>query len=342
MRAALLPTPGDPFMLSYWLRNYETWRDQVDELLVIVNGQSNPAVLEYDKRIVEEAGGRFASVQHTLGHDGAMRWLLENTEASHIVMCEDDAYVRQPEAVGFAFARIEEGLTDLVGSPRHEDYAGQYQEWGPYVPGALAELRHGLWPAFLFGRRDDLLATDRIFGDRGFPRGGTIPGWGPVTPAACDFIGIGAEFVHLDTFFATTFQLRAAGLRTDLVHHVRLYDPKATEEWVAEDPPWFHITNLSTIGYVVPNIHTPGLDERVPLDRIPDLAPGGGLWTRRVAWWHRAFDTSDDDARATLPDYSQHLLRFIMDAGISHLDLADWFRRTDPWVTWNERAKVPA
>jgi len=28
--AALLPTPGDPLLARYWLRNYETWRDEVD------------------------------------------------------------------------------------------------------------------------------------------------------------------------------------------------------------------------------------------------------------------------------------------------------------------------
>ena len=39
------------------------------------------------------------------------------------MLCEDDAYVRDPAAVDFAFAAIEEGLTDIVGSPRHEDYA---------------------------------------------------------------------------------------------------------------------------------------------------------------------------------------------------------------------------
>jgi hypothetical protein len=341
MRAALLPTPGDPFLLSYWLRNLATWRDYVDEVIVCVNGQSNPDVVAYDRRIIEEAGGRMIYSEQTLGHDGAMLRLLEETRADVVVLCEDDAYVRHPSEVLLAFDKIEVGYADIVGSPRHEDYAGQAMEWGPYVAGDLAELRHGLWPAFLFARRSDLLNTDQKFGDRGFPRGGAIPGWGPVTAEACDFIGIAAEFVHLDTFFATTFQLRAKGLRVDLQHHVRLYDAKATEDWLAEDPPWFHVTNLSTISYVVPNAHTPG-SHIYPVEEIPDCGPGGGLWTRRVAWWQRTWLRADDEAREALPGYLDHLERFIEATGMSEDDLAGWAERFEPWVTWNDWAKVPA
>jgi hypothetical protein len=322
MRAALLPTPGDPYMLAYWLRNYETWA--VDELVVCVNGPLSPDVVEEDRRMIEAAGGRMLRSELTLGHDGALSMLLDATEADLVVLCEDDAYVRHPAEVDFAFSRIESGQTDIVGSPRHEDYAGSYVEWGPYVPGDLAELRHGLWPAFLFIRRADLLATDRIFGDRAWPRGGHIPGWGPVTPAVCDFVGIAAEFVHLDTLFGTTFQLRAAGLRTELVHHVRLYDPQATEDWLAKDPPWFHVTNLSTLPAV--------LSGSAP-STLPDMDVHGGLWTRRMAWWLRL---ATDDMRRDV------LLAFADRSGMRTSDLNDWAARFDRWVTWDERIAVPA
>jgi hypothetical protein len=311
MRAALLPTPGDPASLAYWLTNFETWRDQVDELVVFVNG---PVAPETARALVEGAGGRIIHSPVAEGHDGALLRLLHETDADTVVLCEDDAYVRHPEAVGEAFGDIERGAWDIVGSPRHEDYAGQWVEWGPYRPGDLAELRHGLWPAFLFARKADLLATDRIFGDRAWPRGGHIDGWGPVGPRECDHIGIAAEYVHLDTFFGTTFQLRAAGLRTRLVHHVRLYDPRATEEWVAEDPPWFHVTNLSTL---------PGIE--CDPETLPDFGPGGGLWTRRVAWWRRM---------------GVNVGNFIRRSGIDPADLDRWDERFAPWVTWDERVRA--
>jgi hypothetical protein len=320
-------------MLSYWLRNYETWRDQVDELVVCINGNQTPEVLDYDQRIVERAGGRAMIFPQSIGHDGAMLWLLQNISAEYIVMCEDDAYVRHPEAVGQAFVKIKTGQTDIVGSPRHEDYAtSPRQEWGPYTPGDLAELRHGLWPAFLFIRREEPLATDRVFGDRGWPRGGHIAGWGSVTPEACAFVGIAAEYLHLDTFFGTTFQLRAKGLRTELVHNVRVYDAQATEDWVALDPPWFHVTNLSTINYVL---------DGTPIDQIPDCGPGGGLWTRRVAWWTRTWKEADFGS----PGWEERgrvLIEFMQRAEMVNRSVRAWGERFDPWVTWNERAAVPA
>ncbi len=331
MRAALLPTPGDPFMLAYWLRNYETWREHVDDLVVCVNGQKDPELQQYAQRIVTEAGGRCFISADTMGHDGAMRYLLNNTTADHIVMCEDDAYVRHPEAVEQAFERIEGGRTDIVGSPRHEDYiSSPLQEWGEYVPGNLSELRHGLWPAFLFIKRSHLLETDQVFGDRAWPRGGHIDGWGDVTPEACEFVGIAAEYLHLDTFFGTTFQLRAKGLRTELVHHVRVYDAAATEAWLAEDPPWFHVTNLSTL---------PSVLNGDPVETLPDWVPGGGLWTRRLAWWYET--TLADDGEGSWSRFAK-LEEFCERAQISRGDIDIWLERIRRWVTWDVIAAVPA
>jgi hypothetical protein len=303
VRAALLPTPGNPKMVAYWLANFETWREHVDQLVVLING-GDPVEMEESAQLVRKAGGVAATVSHSMGHDGAMRWLLEYTLAPFIVMCEDDAYVRRPEEVDRAFEDVE-ALDQLVGSPRHEDYAGQYQRWGGYARGDFEEMRHGLWPAFLFAHRDDLLATDRLFGDRMWYVGQEIEGWGKVTRELCEFVGISPEYVHLDTLFGTTFQLRAAGLMTALIHHVRLFDARAAEEWIAEDPPWFHVTGLST------------LSDALSGRPLPDLDEHGGLWTRRVAWWRRVgIDMREVIARLN----------------IRETDLAAWDERFDRWV----------
>lgn len=308
-------------MLAYWLRNYATWKDWVDELVVLVNGQHDPELQQYACRIVEEAGGRCLVLPDRIGHDGALRYLLQNTEADHVVLCEDDAYVRWPWRVGSMFSRIIEGLTDLVGSPRHEDYFGQWVDFGPYVPGDFAELRHGLWPAFLFARRADLLATDQRFGDRRWDVGDTIEGWGLVTPEACAFVGIAPDYLHLDTFFGTTFQLRAKGLRTELIHHVRVYDAQATDEWVKEDPPWFHVTGLSTLDYV--------LDGRTDIPELP-------LWPRRVAWWATTIEAGPSEGAST--DRYATLAAFVQRTGLDWADIWAWQRRFDPWMP----ALVPA
>lgn len=310
MRAALLPTPGNPETLRYWLANFELWSGWVQELLVLVNGSTDPALAE----MVEAAGGKCVMVPERLGHDGALLALLHGTQADHVVLCEDDAYVRCPKAVDASFAQIESGDTDIVGSPRHEDYASSpLMEWGEYTPGDFAELRHGLWPAFLFARREDLLATDQQFGDRRWDVGEYVDGWGAVTWDACHFVGIAPDYIHLDTLFGTTFQLRDMGLQTQLVHHVRLFDAAAAEQWIAEDPPWFHVTGISTLDQ---------LDW--PLDRLPDYGPGGGLWTRRLSWWRRM---------------GIDIEPFLARADIDRDELARWDARFDKWVV---REQVPA
>jgi len=40
------------------LRNYETWREHVDELVVYVNGANQPEAVAYARRLIEDHGGR--------------------------------------------------------------------------------------------------------------------------------------------------------------------------------------------------------------------------------------------------------------------------------------------
>ena len=321
MRAALLPTPGEPFMLAYWLRNFETWRDEVDELLVYVNGRHAEAC-----DMVTAAGGRVLHETEAIGHGPAIAGLLAGTEADVVVLCEDDAYARRQGAVREAFERLESDQADIIGSPRYEDYANvPIEETWPTPTGELADLGRALWPTFLFARRDDLLATNRRFGDTVHRRGEMIPGLGvPVTREMCDYINTSPYYIHVDTFYATTWQLRHK--RIELVHRVRVIDPEAAETWVANDPPWFHITGLSAIHIV--------LDGTV--SDLPDWGPDGGLWPRRVAWWERTYRTAPQELRES--DYGrryrERLDRFRSLTGLSAAAIDAWDARLAPWVTW--------
>ena len=307
-------------MLAYWLRNYETWKQHVDELVVLVNGQTDPEALAYAQRF-RDRSGRAVHSSAEPRHDGAHRCTSSlNTEAEYVVLCEDDAYVRTPQAVGDAFTAIRFGATDIVGSPRHEDYLGQTQEWGKFDSMDRMEFRHGLWPAFLFLLRADLLATDRMFGDRFWSVGEWVLGLERIlTEEDAKYVGISHNGIHLDTLFGTTFQLRAAGLTTELVHHVRLFDAAATEGWITESPPWFHITGLST------------LSDALSGEPLPDLDEHGGLWTRRLAWWLRMWHESSTDT----PGHAERgvaLGDFIVRTGMRTEDIKAWHQRFEAWV----------
>ncbi len=39
-RAALMPAMDDGFSIAYWMANFRTWADQVDELIVLTSGPS--------------------------------------------------------------------------------------------------------------------------------------------------------------------------------------------------------------------------------------------------------------------------------------------------------------
>jgi hypothetical protein len=133
---------GDPFLTAYWLRNYETWRGEVDQLVIglIDPGeevQAHIAALAPDARIV--------TIHRRMPHGRVMELLLSETDADEILFVEDDAYVRHPGVVDAAFRALAD--VDVVGTLR-----------GPDIIDGV-EFSH-LLPCFLFARRETLAGLD--------------------------------------------------------------------------------------------------------------------------------------------------------------------------------------
>ncbi len=85
--AALLPTPGDPLLAKYWIRNYEqVWKGEVDELLVLVNGNTESV------KMYEQTGARVILNPDRMGHGEALDVLVCNIDADKVVFIEDDAF----------------------------------------------------------------------------------------------------------------------------------------------------------------------------------------------------------------------------------------------------------
>lgn len=320
MRAALLPTTGEPFLLACWLRNFVRWRDEVDELLVCINANSTPGLAE---ELVRAAGVRqIPSTLHYIGHGTALRELLQASRADHVVLCEDDAYVRTRGSVGEAFKRIELDTVDVIGSPRCEDEFGSLNTDWPEAPiGEFTDLSRALWPTFLFAHRADLLATDQRFGDIVFAQGEYIPGLNiEASPEWCVRSGPPPTYIHVDTFYATTFQLRGLKKRIELVHQVRVVEPHAAKEWIRNDPPWFHVSGLSAIHTVLNGL-------------VGDL-PDPGRWAQRIAWWERTYREAEPSLRDS--GYGQYyrsrLDSFRRQINIPEADVRIWNDLFDLWV----------
>lgn len=318
-RAALLPAGADPFLNAYWLRNYRTWADSVDELQVAVCGDLPAEVLDYTRALIEIAP--HATMHHfpqRMVHGQVLTFLLRQTSADHVVLLEDDAFIRKPAVMEEAFRSVESG-TGVVACPRNA-YASDHIV-------AAAEKRFGeeprglgFWPCFLFIAREHLAATDRVFDGIVWPAGAKLLGTILTLPGGAD------------TFIWASYQLRDMGLS------VELRDMHRLGEIIRDDAPWFHVGSLSSgHGWGWQNGWTPeryqeelGNWSGTPVNEI----------AKRMAWWQRAWDNWDGQIPAYHAEYEAGFRGFMADFGIGQ-DHVDELRRSYDWlVTWAERPTV--
>ena len=278
--AVLLPTAGDPLLARYWLRNFETWRGEVDELLVYVNGDEagTPLYAAAGAKIVGSTGTR-------LIHGVALTGLVKATNADAVVLMEDDAFVREPGAIRSRLTRALAG--EVIGCPRGgmspELHAAAESKWG-HVEGPDTSYGHGLWPCFLFARTAYFHAlTDLRFSSLAWGSGETIPG--------IDYLV--AEPVTTDTMTLVAFQLREKYPITPEVQYKEMWQKNlGVMRKLTGEPPWFHAGGLANEpASARPDI---GMDNNEGLD-----------WAHRFWWWRRiGHDYTEHYQRAGLdPDY---------------------------------------
>jgi hypothetical protein len=331
-RAVLLPTPGDPYLLRYWAANFVTWADRVDGLLVAVNGQNDPEALGY----IEALLARLRSPALHVGlsvypertdHGVLLGRLLDHCGADTVMLAEEDAYVREPASIDRFFEQVERRDCDVVGSPRGSAsmslIAEGWKRWPGSPPTASCDEGNGLWPCFLFARREDLAATDGHFGARRWERGERIAGLDLVAGVDID------DSVELscDTFVSTAWQLRASGLRIRHVPQYRVCDPGFLGLWLDHDPQWFHVGSLSSgLGMAFAGGHA----------LIEEGTTGGREWARRICWWRRFLETAPAEVCPGMRDgYAAGLDEL---AGVTGAEahVASWQALFEGWVNWDE------
>jgi hypothetical protein len=333
MRAALLPAGGDPFLLAYWLRHYATWADEVDELRIVVCGQTDPTVMNY-------ISGQVASVPHArveffpgrTDHGEVIRYLVDQTSADYVVLLEDDAFVRHPGVVAERFRRIEAGEVDVIGTARGN--AGPKllhraeQRFGPTPVTVSGETGLSLYPCFMFARKSDI-PTGRI-GAFGWRNGDYI--------AALDYTCDQEE--GADTFTHATWQMRAAGLRVEAESAYRSDAAHSGEGrhmvdggTNTGDAPWFHVGSLSSgFGCSFMVDQTSGGYESL----CEIVRPKGELydWHKRMSWWTRVADVTEGELPDYHTEYRAQLDKFMADVDADPNEVTRWRRNYDPLVTW--------
>ena len=321
MRAALLPSGPDPFLLAYWLGHYAKWADAVDSLEVIVCGQNDPELRAYIEDCIAAAPHASVSFWHDItDHGVVIDGLVTNTTADLAVICENDAYVQRPSVIGECFERIESGKVDLIGSPRgyasDELLAQAARLWDSddWLMGWLMAFS----PAFVFARRSDLMAVES---EHGYPRFGGVR-WPPNTYIpSLQMTSDGATLVG-DTFVGASFQLRAMGLRCETL-------PAYRSEEAREDGPWFHVGSLSA-GYGMAFLGSDLFHSAAVEDAQRDPRD----WHKRIAWWDHIWRSTGGPEDQRLRYFSA-LHAFMDEAGlIQDSGIQSQIRGL---VTWAER-----
>jgi hypothetical protein len=325
--AALLPTPGDPFLVRHWLRHCELWRDEVDELRVLVGGQNDSEACDYIRVHVEELGGVYMERQTggRVAHGDALGILISETDADVVVLLEDDAYVRFRGEIARHLDHLLDGDADVVASPRvsmspNLEVAAQ-ERW----PRAhrLEDLSkgHGMWPAFVFAYREHLLETDRRYAPEQWAQGLTVPGLRYTVPEE--------EVAITDTFGSVALQLRDRRRVLDVPQWKvlgiwELY-PAAREMRMG----WFHIGTLASsgnLGGYEPPAFQLGNQAQDEIDE----------WAHRLGWWRRCLDLYGHELPGHADRYAKNWERLREHLGVSLSAVDRWRSLDDRMVTWVE------
>ena len=301
-------------MVAYWLRHYASvWADEVDELRVQVCGETTPEIIAYLEGLV--AGVPHATMTFypiRLDHGTAIGHLVRATTADHIMLCEDDAYVRRPGAVDAAFRRVESGETDIVACPRGsaepEIITAAIAAFGDEQLSS-GEMGPLFWPCFLFVSHANLDRTDGHFSARDYKAGEIVEPLGHVA----------SENICADTFGSASLQLRGLGLRVHLEPEYRA-DRAKMVGWAAVAQ-WFHIGSLSA-GYRIAWLNGKTPEE---LQSFAEAQTGGADdWCKRIAWLRRIWLEWDGALPELHEAYGREMEAFVTAAAFDPATIADW------------------
>jgi len=246
MRAALLPTPGDPYITAAWLNHYKkVWKDEVDKLYIHFNSRLEDPIITYSFQLAEQAGADYSYDRQWKGHGEALRVIFDRSPEDHIVFVEDDAYVRFPGIMDDCFKRVEDGRVDAVTNPRGSvgmDVMAQEQR----VFGLKGDEFHkpNFWPCFFFAHRNIFDNTDKDFACKNWYPGDVIPQLNNYEVASNQ---------SGDTFSWMSIQLRAEGKKFFQIEDGRsttqdywLYDMKSGIFANPPVAPWIHFGSTSS------------------------------------------------------------------------------------------------
>lgn len=241
-RAAILPTPADPFQLILWWDMFKkNAMPNLDHLYVYINSSVGGEVVSFIKKnVLNDPRITIRYSNHMIGHGEAIKRSLADVVEDHMLLIEDDCIVFRP-AFDDLFMKLETKQVDIIGSYRQsssENIATAALNTFLYPP----HLEQFFWPNLLFTDAERLRKTDQNFGSKHFDVGEEIKELGWVVDGP----------VGNDTFVWASIQLRASKPRIEWIeqYHAQVDDPDfqraGYRAWngIAQ---WVHIGSLSSV-----------------------------------------------------------------------------------------------
>lgn len=311
-RAAILPTPGDPFLLNLWLKFYEQrWAGEINQLYIVANNNHSPEWMDYmRKRVAQAPNALMIHVDHQIEHGDAIKLGLGYVKEDFVMLAEDDGIIFKSGMVDMCFKALESNQFDVVGSPRGSCGMQILQlakaKWGLDYEG-VGDLGPNFWPCYFFTSTALLRQIDH-YGAKLWPAGSVIEPFG--VAAETDQAG--------DTFVAASLQIRTITPKNRIkivpqyhlhpedfahsVHGQSIWDGKAG---------WLHIGSLSS-GYMKM------LDASTPLQcPTPTNDFERKEYERRVQWWLTALEKRDVNELVHEADgYKQGIDRVVNELGL--------------------------
>jgi hypothetical protein len=247
-RAVILPTPGDPFLLNYWLKYFDkVWSDEIDTLYIYLNTPIEKEAYEFMRDLCNERKKvNLLYEPNQIDHGVCIDRTLDIVKEDYVMLLEDDCFILQKGNIEKCFKQLENGECDIVASKRGscstEILERAKELWNIDYSG-YGDHGCNFWPNLFFTHKENLLNTDRNFSARKWLKGMEIKELGNFI-APVDLYG--------DTFVNTSLQLRHKGLtiryipqchgHPDDINH---YESK-TYLFANNSVPWFHVGSLSS------------------------------------------------------------------------------------------------
>lgn len=155
-RATVVNFDGDPFMINFWLMNYQKkWCGEVDKIYLLMGynpGIATDEIRKYNKKLLNKFPEiEVFSFERIVIPEEANKILLERVKEDSVVLSESDAYVMEGGFVNASFNLIETGEADMVAS--------EYRLIEP----SLEDGFIGFSRTFCFAKTAHLLNTDLDF-----------------------------------------------------------------------------------------------------------------------------------------------------------------------------------